>query len=100
MFLVCPMPGYKRIGLSYLEADYNANSFELEDIFADTFLKKLKNTSAYAIKTTHTILYGRCYTLQVLQKLSGLEPEDCIQLKREFDVSLLVHIEGNFRLKF
>jgi len=95
LFLVCPMPGYKKIGTFYREEDFHENTFELEDIFADSFLAKLKNTSNFSIKTIRTIVYGRCYTIQILQKISGLEVEDCLKFKREFDVNLLVHTEGS-----
>ena len=95
IFLVCPMPGCKKIRSFYLKADFIANKFELDDIFEDHFLKELKNTSKFSITTIRTINFGQCYSIQALKNISGLEFEDCIKFRKEFDVYLLVHTEGN-----
>ena len=93
--LVCPMSGFKKQGTFYFDTEFIANTFELEDIFADSFVEVLKNSSQFFIKTIHSILHGRCYALFNQQKIPVFEVDNYIKLKRDFDIILYIHTYGN-----
>ncbi len=94
-FSVCPLPAYKKKGFFYLENDFRANTFLLEDIFSTSFMKRLKNNSEYIVKTVATLTLGQCFSLYNQKKMDVFQLENVISFKRDIEpVNLYIHTPG------
>ena len=91
---VCPLPAFKQKGLFYLENEFRANTFEVEDIFTTSFLEELKNTSKYNVKTLTSVVFGRCYSLYNQQEIPVFELGNLIKFRRDNDINLYIHTPG------
>ena len=60
----CPWPIKKNPNLSYTEADFINNTFEMNEILFTYFLANNSEQKTYSWKETKSVYYGRCYTIQ------------------------------------
>jgi hypothetical protein len=91
--LVCAIPAYKSKGFFYTTESFDANVFQVEDIFDDTD----RSDSAFKkfqVKPVATALFGRCYSLQLLEKVRIFDLGIKLKLKTKFDLYVYVHPQG------
>ena len=99
----CTKQGFKTRGFHYLESDYLANTFDKTEIFTETTLTKLENTTKYNFHEIRSHTNGRCYSVHQLNSARVLNWDDStFHLKRDNDLVLLVSYPGDefFALRF
>lgn len=65
-------------------------TFNLEDIFDDTFLLELRNKSLFTVEELKTIHKGRCFSILKLQHAPGKWNNEFV-LKRNLDLKIFIH---------
>jgi len=61
---------FKSKGFHWTNEMYDQNIFQLEDIFRNSTIVDINNTSLYKLSKIDTINYGRIYSICYLQKTS------------------------------
>ena len=88
---LCPASHFVHCRVSRKE-DFSENSFQIEDVFHDKTIEKLKNSTNYLIKEVWSIFSGRCYTVCYLHNVK-LDLYD-LDLKQSWDMKMYVHMPG------
>lgn len=82
----CPRKGFRSLKYAFTFADYDNNSFHLDDLFEST--EDLKKT--FEVFVTSTALNGRCFSLKD-KRMRKWREEVTIRLKRTTDLEVYVH---------
>ncbi len=91
--------GFKNRGFHFSTKGFDENTFQIEDVFHDTTLTKLKNTTNYLVKELWSIFTGRCFTVCYLHNVN-LDLNE-LYLKQTWDLKMYVHVRGEeFWLNF
>jgi hypothetical protein len=72
-FSFIPIVTFKSSGFHFTEEAYQANSFELEDIFTTQSVNDLRNKSAYDIFETKTVHHGKVFSICCKLQVSTFE---------------------------
>jgi hypothetical protein len=77
------------------ENDFVDHSFQMEDIFFQQTIDKLKNESKFILRKVRSEFLGQCFTVQYREKVGGnvFDVYDFV-LKRNVDITLFVHELG------
>jgi len=78
-FTIRRLDPYKKYGFFFTTKDYTEQSYGLRDIFKEETISRLKNTSVFQFKETHTIFHGNIIVICPIEKKN---------LKDRIDISL------------
>ena len=76
------------------EKEFEENSFQLEDIFADVSIQEFKNSSNWAVRKTPGPLVGNCFTTRYLPLVKSFQVAVKVHLKKDIDYTIYVHNPG------
>ncbi len=92
-FTICYLSPYKKRGFYYDLAQFQKNTFGLNDIFQNDTIIKLSNSSEFVVKEIHSILHGKCYPLCPLTLLA-LNEVISLSIKNKQNVEILIYSQG------
>jgi hypothetical protein len=91
-FTICPGKGFKAYGYAFTEDQYEANTYQMEEIFTNNTLLDLRNVSKYSIKTIRSQYHGQCYTIQKLEEVTTSADYSCkLMFKKGMDIDFYPH---------
>jgi hypothetical protein len=89
---ICPGKGFKAYGYAFTEDEYEANTYQMEEIFTNNTLIDLRNVSKYSIKTMRSQYLGQCYTIQKLEEVTTSADYSCkLMFKKVMDIAFYLH---------
>ena len=100
VFTVCAVPVFKKKGFYYTKEAFEENVYLLEDFFESETLEKLNNTSGFSIVAADSLIFGRCWSIENLVKVSTFEFENDFMLTTLFDINLYLHMKGEINQFF
>jgi hypothetical protein len=83
-------------GFHYTSEDYEANSYQLSDLFTSETISKMKNESKYEFFEIRTMFYGKCFILCPLRDLK-LEEMEIFFLNNRIKIDLSIFNRGSFK---
>jgi hypothetical protein len=76
------------------EEEFEKNSFQLADIFANDSLVEFNNNSAWNVTKTPGPLVGNCFTTSYMTPVKSFQVEVKLHLKKNLDYTVYVHNPG------
>ena len=81
---------FKTVGMFFREAEFQANSFQMEDIFLPDTIAKLKDSSKYSVTEVDSIVHGKIFMICHRRGNRFLETEHLlIKNDKNYDVFTL-----------
>jgi hypothetical protein len=59
--IIRPLAAFKAVGVFFKQSDFEANSFQLEDIFLPKSVETFRNASLFSVTVVDSIKYGKLY---------------------------------------
>ncbi len=92
-FTIRYLSPYKKRGFYFDLAQFQENTYDLNDIFQNETIIKLKNSSLFNMKEIHSIFYGKCYSLCPLTLLA-LNEVISLSIKNKRNVEIVTYLKG------
>ena len=92
-FTIRYLSPYKKRGFYYNISQFQENTFDLDDIFENDTIVKLKNITLFNVAEIHSILHGKCYALCPLTLLA-LNETISLFIENKQNVEILIYRQG------
>jgi hypothetical protein len=89
----CPYPVFKKDIYPMTKEEFELNSFQPEDIFAEKTLKTLQSPDWKMLKVSGPLV-GNCFMTQYLPTVKSFDVNISFYIKRDVDIHLYIHNPG------
>ena len=93
-FTICTEKAYK-VPTDYVLhsiEQFDKATFSIEDIFENETIQELQSGIHFRMKETYSDLFGKCFTIQVKERVAKLEyTKHIIKFKRDQDLKIFLH---------
>ena len=90
----CSEEPFKTGEYPYLEQDFVANTYKVDDIFHKDTISYLKNSLDFSLHETRSQMFGLCFSVSL-----GNLKVPYLKLSKKLNIRIFVHPKGTFKFK-